>query len=66
MRAAKTRKRQEAIDAGWTPEPKMERTYNLSIGLRDERTGVVAWTPFKSVRDAARRLGVVRRYYLAA
>lgn len=61
MRAAKSRKRElNPSDR----EPKMERYYPLQIGVMDERTGDQAWVPFKSVRDAVRRLAVVQRFYL--
>lgn len=32
----------------------------------DSRTGDIEWVPFKSVRDAARRLTVVQKYYLCS
>jgi hypothetical protein len=63
MRAAKDRKRRERIAAGWTPEPKMVRWVPLELGLRDKITGEVAWTDFRSLRDALRRLAKVRRWY---
>lgn len=63
MRAAKERLRRERIAAGWTPEPKFKRWYPLELGLRDKITGEVAWVDFKGLRDALRRLAVVRRYY---
>jgi len=61
MRAAKERKR---LDRGLCEEePKMVRWHHLQIGVRDKRTGETAWIDFRSVRDAARRLSVIRRYY---
>lgn len=62
MRAAKARKRL----AGPAPEPeppRLVRWTGLSLGVRDETTGETAWVPFRSVRDAARRLAVVLREY---
>lgn len=60
--AARARKRME----GPMPErpEKLVPYYPLELGVRDTRTGDVEWVPFKSVRDAARRLAVVRKYYL--
>lgn len=46
-------------------EPKFVRYYPLEFGLRDTRTGEVAWVEFKSIRDADRRLAVINNYYLA-
>lgn len=64
MRAAKARLRQERGEAGLLErEPKLERWFPLELGLRDKRTGEVAWTDFRSIRDAARRLAVVQKYY---
>ena len=63
MRAAKARKREQAILDGWNQEPKMVRAYRLEFGVRDKLTGETAWADFKSVRDAARRLGVVLKYW---
>lgn len=64
MRAARERIRQERVAAGWIQEPRMERWYPLELGLRDKETGEVAWVDFKGLRDALRRLAVVRRYYV--
>lgn len=44
-------------------ESELVRYYSLQIGVRDKRTGDIAWVDFKSVRDAARRLAVVQRFY---
>lgn len=63
MRAAKERKRMERIAAGWTPEPKMERAYLLEFGVRNKATGEMAWVDLKSVRHAAKALGLVLQYY---
>jgi hypothetical protein len=60
MRTAKQRKR---LANAPSREPKMPPWYALELGLRDKVTGEVAWVDFKSLRDAMRRLGVVRRLY---
>lgn len=60
MRAAKERKR---LANPVERVPRMLPHYPLELGLRDTRSGEVAWVPFRSVRDAARRLAVVRREY---
>lgn len=66
MRAAKARLRQERIAAGLLEhEPKMIRYFPLELGVRDKATGEVAWVDLRSVRDAARRLGVVLKFYSA-
>lgn len=60
MRAAKARKRSaNQVER----EPRMERWYPLELGLRDRRTGETAWVPFRSIRDAIRRLSVARNEY---
>lgn len=66
MRAAKARKRRERIAAGWTPEPRMVRAYPLELGVRNKSTGETAWVDLRSVRDAARRLRVVLKFYLCS
>lgn len=67
MRAAKARKREERIAAGLIdePEPKMlvVRHPHISWAMRDDLSGEVVWMEFKSVRDLARRAGMVARYY---
>lgn len=64
MRAAKARRRQERIAAGLHEhEPKMERWFPLELGVRDKASGEVAWVDLRSVRDAARRLGVLLKFY---
>lgn len=62
MRAAKARLRLEKLPE---PEPRFVRSTGLSLGLRDDVSGEVAWVEFKSIRDAIRRLRVVRREYVA-
>lgn len=44
-------------------EPKMVRWIPMELGLRDTLCGEVAWVPFKSIRDAVRRLSVALREY---
>jgi len=61
MRAAKERKR---LANPVEREPELVRYYPLQLGVRNKRTGETAWIDFKSVRDAARRLSVVAKYYL--
>lgn len=61
MRAAKARRRRER------PPPEVcalvaEKV--LELGLRDLRSGEVAWVPFRSLRDAMRRLAMVQKYYV--
>lgn len=63
MRAAKSRKRQAAIDAGWTPEPKMQRAYRFEFGVRDKATGETHFVDLKSVRHAAKALGLILKFY---
>jgi hypothetical protein len=63
-RAAKARKRQEAIDAGWRPEPKFVRAYRFEFGVRDKMSGETAWHDLKSVRHAAKALGLVLKYLI--
>lgn len=65
MRAAKERLRLERGAAGLLErEPKLERWFPLELGVRDKATGETAWTDFRSVRDAVRRLAVIQNYYL--
>jgi hypothetical protein len=60
MRAAKARKRlANPIERA----PIMRRYYPLELGVRDRRTGDTAWVKLKSVRDAAKRLSIILRYY---
>jgi hypothetical protein len=64
MRAAKARRRQERSDAGLLErEPKMVRWFPLELGVRDKVSGEIVWTDLRSVRDAARRLRVVLKFY---
>lgn len=68
MRAAKARRRAERIASGTMPvRPSRRRPAPLlELGLRDTRSGEIAWVPFRSLRDAMRRLTVVRRWYRPA
>lgn len=61
MRAAKELKRRERVAEGFGPEPKMQREYPLEIGFRDKRSGEVAWTELRSVRQAMRLVSVMLR-----
>jgi len=60
MRAAKERKRLANPRA---EEPKMIRTTGLSWAVRDDLTGHVEWLSLKSVRDTARKVGVLLKHY---
>jgi len=60
MRAAKERKR---LEFPVEREPVMIRHFPLQLGVRDKRTGEVAWTDLRSIRDATRRLAIVLKYY---
>lgn len=44
-------------------EPVLQRWYPLEIGVRDKATGEVAWIDFRGIRDAIRRLSVIRKHY---
>jgi hypothetical protein len=61
-RAAKLRKRQERIAAGWRPEPKLVRAYPIELGVRYIGGREECWVPLKSVRDAARRLRLILKF----
>lgn len=61
MRAGKERKR---LANATEREPEYVRYYPLQIGIRNKLTGETAWTDFKSVRDAAKRLSVIQKHYL--
>lgn len=65
MRQAKARLRQERVAAGLLErEPKLMRYYPLELGVRDKRTGEVAWTDLRSVRDTAKRISTVLKNYV--
>jgi hypothetical protein len=61
LRAAKERKRLAAPPPDYPP--KFKRWYPLELGVRDKKTGEVAWVEFRSLRDAMRRLSVVLKHY---
>lgn len=61
-RAAKERKRQERIAAGWTPEPKFVRAYKFQIGIRNNITGETCFVDLKSARQAHKIAGLVLKY----
>jgi hypothetical protein len=63
MRAAKARKRIEHIAEGWDPEPKLERWYRFEFGVRDKATGETHFTDLKSVRHAAKAIGLILKHY---
>lgn len=48
------------------PEPKLARYYPFEFGIREKATGDTAFRDFVSVRDAARRLGVMQGYLAGA
>lgn len=47
---------------GPEPEPKKERWFPLEFGVRDKRTGETAWTDLRSVRHAAKALGLILKF----
>ena len=58
--AAKARKRLAAPPPD--REPKFAPWFPFEFGIREKSTGEMAFVDFVSVRDAARRLGAMRRY----
>ena len=64
MRAAKERMRIERARAGFGPEPRPVRAEpRFDFGVRDRRTGEVAWAPLKSGNHAAKALRLILKYY---
>ena len=62
-RAAKVRKRQALIDAGLlVREPKLERWHRFEFGVRDKLTGETQFVDLKSVRHAAKALGLILKF----
>lgn len=61
-RAAKERKRQQRIAEGWEPEPHMVRYCPLEFGVRVKATGEAHFTDLKSVRHAAKALGLILKH----
>lgn len=45
------------------PEPRMERWYRFEYGVRDTLSGETHFRPLVSVRQAARALGLVIKFY---
>jgi hypothetical protein len=62
MRAAKKSKHEDAIAAGWRPEPKFERAYRFEIGIRNKDTGEACFVDLKSGRQAHKIAGLVLKY----
>jgi hypothetical protein len=63
MRAAKSRIRQERIESGLLePEPRFERYYPLEFGVRVKATGETHFVDLKSVRHAAKAIGLILKY----
>lgn len=61
MRAAKDRKR---LANPVERPPILKRFIPLQFAIRDKRNGDVSdWIDLRSMRDVARRLSVVRRFY---
>jgi hypothetical protein len=64
MRAAKARKRQALAEAGLLErEPRLERWHRFEFGVRDKLTGDCHFTDLKSVRHAAKALGLILKFY---
>jgi len=62
-RKRKAEIRQERIAAGLLErEPKFVRAYRFEFGVRDKVSGETAWHDLKSVRHAAKALGLVLKY----
>ena len=61
-RRRKAEIRQERIVAGWRPEPKFVRAYRFEFGVRDKATGEMSRHDLKSVRHAAKALGLILKY----
>lgn len=61
-RAAKERKRQARLADGWRPEPKLERYYPLEFGVRVKSTGETHFVDLRSVRHAAKALGLILKF----
>lgn len=63
MRAAKERKRMERGPVDEPPKMLVVRHPYLSWAMRDDLSGGVVWMEFKSVRDMAKRAGLVAKFY---
>jgi hypothetical protein len=63
-RRRKAEIRQERISAGpLEREPKLERYYPLEFGVRVKATGETHFVDLRSVRHAAKALGLILKYY---
>ena len=63
MRAAKERKRLDRGPRDEEPRGRIVRHPHLSWAVRDDLSGEVVWMEFRSVRDMARRAGMVAKFY---
>ena len=62
-RQRKAEIRQERIADGLIErEPKMERWYRFELGVRDKTTGETCFVDLKSVRQAAKALGLILKF----
>ena len=59
LRAAKERKR---LANPVEREPKFERWFRFKFGVQDTLTGETAWHELKSVRHAAKALGLILKH----
>ena len=62
MRAAKKRKHDEAVAAGWRPELKRVRAYRFEIGIRNKATSETCFVDLKSARQAHKIAGLILKY----
>ena len=62
MRAAKKRKHDEAVAAGWRPEPRCVRAYRFEIGIRNKLTGETCFVDLKSARQAHKIAGLILKF----
>lgn len=62
MRAAKRRKHEAAIAAGWRPEPRFVRAYLYEYGIRNVVTGETYWRTLTSARQASKALGLILKF----
>lgn len=63
MRAAKARKKLERGPTEQEPKMLVVRHSFISWAMRDDLSGDIVWMEFKSVRDMAKRAGMVARFY---
>ena len=45
------------------PEPRMKRWHRFQYGVRDKLSGEMAWRDLVSVRQAAKALGLIIKFY---